>query len=235
VFGVALLLAACSGGDGDEGETGATDTTLVSMTTSSPPAPRSSTTSTSAPPACPTQPPNIASGDGTALDADVDGDGRVDRVSTVPDASGGTHLVIHLAAGGQVVEDLPPTGDPASLLATHDIDGNGTAELLVEQGRGASTRIVGLYRLDVCDLEAVQLEGTGAEFAIGGPVLLLQGLRCEDDRLVHLGATSEDGETFATLDLVYELRGGDLVLVDDRSGELTAADPALEPYSRFDC
>ena len=80
------------------------------------------------------------------------------------------------------------------------------------------------------------LGGGPAEFAIGGPVLLLQGVRCEDDgRITHLGATSEDGESFTTLDLTYELQDGELVRVDDTSRPLTRSDPELAAYSMFDC
>ena len=52
---------------------------------------------------------------------------------------------------------------------------------------------------------------------------MFQGIRCDDGTVVHLGATSEDGESYSTLDLVYELRDGELVRVDDRTGTLATS------------
>jgi hypothetical protein len=127
----------------------------------------------------------------------------------------------------------PPTGDPP--VGTVDLDRDGVDELWRSAGSGASTDIVELRRIDGCVEVPVVLDGINAQFAIGGSVLLLQGLRCEPGRLVHLGATSEDGETYATLDIVYELRDGALERVAESTGELTSADPELADYSTFEC
>jgi hypothetical protein len=127
----------------------------------------------------------------------------------------------------------PLTGDPP--ISTVDLDRDGVDELWRSAGSGASTDIVELHRIDGCVEVPVTLDGINAQFAIGGSVLLLQGLRCEPGRLVHLGATSEDGENYATLDIVYELRGGALQRVDESTGDLTTADPELADYSTFDC
>jgi hypothetical protein len=230
-----LLIVACRNGDDDAAP--ASTTTVQTSTTESGSQAGSSTTSTAPPPACPDAPPETVAATGPAIPADVDGDGQDDQVGTFPVEGIGTRLRVDLAAGGSVVHTIPAQADhTATVQAAVDLGRDGSDELWVEVGQGASTDIFGLYDLDGCDLEAVQVDGTDAQFGIGGPVLLLQGLRCDDaGRIVHLGATSEDGESFATLDLIYELRDGELVRVDDETGALTAADDELQTYSTFDC
>lgn len=126
----------------------------------------------------------------------------------------------------------PPIGDA---IAVVDLDGDGVDERWVPAGSGAAVDIVELRTVVDCEAVPVRIDGAPAQFGVGGSVLLLQGVRCEDGRVVHLGATSDDGERYTTLDLVYELRDGELVRVDDRSGELTASDPELADYAGFDC
>jgi hypothetical protein len=126
-----------------------------------------------------------------------------------------------------------PAGDPP--VAAVDLDGDGVEEVWRDAGSGAATDIVELRVVVGCDEVTVTNGCFPAQFAVGGSVLLLQGIRCEGGRVVHLGAASEDGETYATLDITYELRGTELVAVDEESGELSASDPALVDYSRFDC
>jgi hypothetical protein len=121
------------------------------------------------------------------------------------------------------------------VAARVDLDGDGVDEVWRSVGRGAATDIVELRRIEGCAEVPVLLEDVPAQFAVGGTVLLLQGIRCEDGRVVHLGATSDDGERYATLDLFYELVDGRLVRVDDESGELAASDPEVGDYSSFDC
>lgn len=123
----------------------------------------------------------------------------------------------------------------ADAVSTVDLDGDGVEERWVPAGRGASVDIVRLERVEGCEAVAVTVDGSPAEFAVGGTVLLLQGVRCEGEVVVHLGATSDDGETYATLDLLYELRDGALVRIGDRSGELPASSPELADYSSFAC
>jgi hypothetical protein len=121
------------------------------------------------------------------------------------------------------------------LVASVDLDDDGVDEVWRVTGQGASVEIVELRRVDGCDEVPVTLLGSAAEFAVGGTVLLLQGIRCEEGRVVHLGATSDDGERFATLDVVYDLRDGVLERVDERTGARRADDPALDDYRSFRC
>jgi hypothetical protein len=129
----------------------------------------------------------------------------------------------------------PPAAGTELPLASIDLDGDGVDEVWRPAGSGAAVDIVELRRLEGCSEVPVLLEGGPAQFAVGGSVLLLQGIRCEGGLVVHLGATSEDGETYATLDLFYELRDGALVRVDDETGRLPATDPDVGDYSSFDC
>lgn len=120
-------------------------------------------------------------------------------------------------------------------MARVDLDDDGVAEVWRSVGSGAAADILELRRVEGCVEVPVLLEGVPAQFAIGGTVTLLQGVRCDDGLVVHLGATSEDGERYATLDVSYELVDGELVRVDDESGELDASDPELRDYSSFEC
>jgi len=163
-------------------------------------------------------------------DGDGDGDATATTVgATTTEASATTGT----SAPATTTTCPEPAGEPP--VATIDLDGDGVEERWVRAGRGAAVDIVELRRVEGCDEVPVTVDGTPAQFAVGGSVLLLQGVRCEDGIVVHLGATSEDGERYVTLDLRYELRGGELVRVGDRSGELTSSDPELADYSSFDC
>lgn len=230
-----LVLVACSD-DGDDEADGSTTTTAGDDATTTTEGDGTSTTAGGGE-ACPTvAPPAADAASLTELQADVDGDGAGDAVSVYGTAEG-WHLRVDLGAGGAAEETLTTVAtDTANIETTRDLDGDGDDELWVVVGHGASTVVYGLFDLDGCDLEAVELAGGPAEFAVGGPILLLQGVRCEDDgRIDHLGATSEDGESFTTLDLTYQLEAGELVRVDDDSTTLTADDPAFAAYTTFDC
>jgi hypothetical protein len=158
---------------------------------------------------------------------DDDGASEVTTTSTTEERPSST-----TAPSTTTTTCAPPDGD---VVATVDLDGDGVDERWVPAGRGASVDIVRLEQLDGCTPVPVTVEGSPAEFAVGGTVLLLQGIRCEDGLVVHLGATSDDGVTYAALDLLYELRNGELVRVDDRTATIAADDPVLRDYSSFTC
>lgn len=233
-----LLAVGCSGGDptieaapGTTGRATTTTTTTAAPATTAP----ASTTATTAGPACPPGDLAAPSGDPTYVGAEVDGLAGGDTAYAHL-ADDGWHLRIDLGDGGTADELLATApADAARVLGAADLDGDGTDELWVQVGTGAAVTIVGLYDVDGCDLEPVVADGVPAAFAIGGTVLLLQGLACGESDVTHLGATSEDGVTYATLDLTYELQDGALVRVGDETGTLTADDPALAAYSEFAC
>lgn len=235
VAALLLLAVGCSdGGDPTvEAAPAPTTTTSAVATTASTAAP--ATTSTTAGPRCPDDDVAAPQGEATATPAELDGlaggDGALAHV-----AADGWRLRVDLGDGGAADELLATApSDVARVLSAADLDGDGTDELWVQVGTGAAVTIVGLYDLDGCDIEPVLVDGVPAEFAVGGTVLLLQGLACGESDVTHLGATSDDGLTYATVDLTYELRAGELVRVGDETNTLTADEPALAGYSDFAC
>lgn len=234
---VTALLGACSddGGD-DEAATTSTTATTSSTTTTSTSAPDAVTTTTAAPVVCPPAAPGTPVGEPSTIDADVDGDGTPEVVSAFLDDLGAWRLRVARPDGNVVDEPLTTAAaDVARVESATDVDGNGAAELWAQVGTGASATIVGVFVVEGCDVLPVQLDGRPAEFAVGGTVTLLQGVACQGSTVVHLGATSDDGVTYTTLDLTYELRGAELVRTDERSRTLTADDPELASYSDFAC
>jgi hypothetical protein len=231
------LLGACSGDDDGDDEAAATSTTATtSTTTTSTSAPAAVTTTTAAPVVCPPPAPGTPVGEPTTIQADVDGDDAPELVSTFLDDLGAWRLRVARPDGSVVDEPLATAAsDVARVESATDLDGNGAAELWAQVGTGASATIVGVFVASGCDVLPVQLDGRPTEFAVGGTVTLLQGVACEGGTVVHRSATSEDGVTYTTLDLTYELRGAELVRTDERSGTLAADDPELASYGDFAC
>lgn len=226
------LAAACSDDEGDGAAVASTTTTDAPAPTTTAAVPAPTSTAVAAP-ACPSE--LAAPTESLTYALELDGVAG-DDAATASLADDGWHLQVVLGDGGAADELLTtaPT-DLARVVGPIDLDGNGTQELWVQVGTGAAATVVGLFRLDGCDLEPVLLDGTPAEFAIGGTVTLLQGLACGAADVTHLGATSEDGFTYATLERTYVLQGGELVAVGDETGTLAADDPELAAYSDFGC
>jgi hypothetical protein len=162
-----------------------------------------------------------------------DDEGAVEATTTTAEATTTSEATTTTTAAPTTTSCAVPAGDDQ--VGAVDLDGDGVEERWYYVDSGAAVDIFELRRVNGCEEVPVLLDGFPAQFAAGGTVLLLQGVRCEDGVVVHLGATSEDGETYATLDLRYELRDGSLVRVGDRSGQLTVSDPELPDYSTFDC
>jgi hypothetical protein len=140
--------------------------------------------------------------------SDDDGGGEAVTTSTTTSTTATT-----TAVGTTGTTACPPEGEP----------------LWRPAGSGASTDIYELRVVVDCEEVAVR------QFAVGGTVRELRGVRCEDGRVVDLVATSEDGRVYSTAATTYELRGTELVEVDRSTGELPADDPALRAYQAFDC
>jgi len=108
-----------------------------------------STTSTTEPPAC----KEVFEPTGEPVVADVDGDGKDDRVHlAVPgprDGAGDAQLVVALGAGGGATTSIPvdPVAPPV-LVGAAPLEADGPDGLWVRVGAGASTTILGLFHLD---------------------------------------------------------------------------------------
>lgn len=121
-----------------------------------------------------------------------------------------------------------PTAEPP--LATGDLDGDGTVEVWRPAGAGASVDVVELRVLgEACEEVPVR------QFAVGGTVRHLNGLRCEPGRLVELQATSEDGERWAVEVVTWQLSGTQLVEAGREAREVLARDPGFDDLSSFEC
>lgn len=202
-----------------------TSTTSVTTTTSTP------TTTTVAPTTTSTLP--VGCGDAEELDSiergeeysmDVDGDGEDDLVTVFFNEGEGPvpnfGLLVEYASGGSARVDRPlyAVRQPLIPIGLHDIEGDGTPEMLVveyaaEQGisyePGAFTKMIFLD-VSECALTAIsgdgneQFGGTGVQLAHYPP----QGIkiRCEADAIVQYDFYQEveDGAAFSVG--VYELR-----------------------------
>ena len=124
--------------------------------------------------------------------ADLDADGLSDRVSSYAvgpaPAPGDWHLRVSFGAGGGsdlVVADNPAPGRVAVLGSAalgpqaQPGPGEGRPALFVWTGSGASSRSIGLYRVDGCDLVALlSAEGGPVGFVVGASLGHQEGLRC---------------------------------------------------------
>jgi hypothetical protein len=157
--------------------------TSVAPTTAAPPPASEPPPVTTASPACPAAPP-LAPGaaDLTSAGADVDGDGLADLVSTyVVPAEGRWHVRIEFGVGGSADATIADSGmvAPARPLGGHDVDGDGTDEVFLTVGSGASAVLVGLYDVAGCALARVTAGPEPAVFPIGATVGNVSGLSCD--------------------------------------------------------
>lgn len=141
--------------------------------------------------------------------------------TTTTDDCAGADPVPVTAVGGERAEIAATAGDVTLAVVDH----------------GASVDVVGVFATVDCAYEPVSIGGDPATFAVGGSVTHGDGLRCEDGRITHLSATSDDGETYQAVAITYEVEGTDLVEVDRSASTIEAqTDPGtLDPYYRLDC
>jgi hypothetical protein len=131
-------------------------------------------------------------------------------------------------------DPVPPTaadGSPAEILATV-----GDLQLAVVD-HGASVDVVSLFVTIDCAFTPVRLDGATAALAVGGSVTHGDGLRCEDDEITVLSATSDDGATYQATAVTYEVEGTELVEVGREASMIEAQDDpeTLAGYYRLDC
>ena len=148
-----------------------------------------------------------------------------------PRAAAPTTTTTDDCAGADPVPVTAVSGEPAEIAATAG------AVTLALVDRGASVDVVGVFTTVDCAFAPVSVGGSPATFAVGGSVTHGDGLRCEGDRITHLAATSDDGETYQATAVTYEVRDTELVEIDRRASTIEAqTDPGtLDPYYRLDC
>ncbi len=241
---VALALAACSLGEDSpalDGEVPSTQTTTAETTTTRP-------TTTTTRPACPEVDLAPSERGKVQRSVDVDGDGRADVAQTFPNELATVTLVIELAAGGGATLELEvDEGSDPARLGGADVDRAGGEELWLRVGSGAATLILGLYRLDGCDLEVVRYpNGDPVELPIGGSVANVAGAECapgreavddpEADLVVYEGRliTSPEADEYEVT--VTEHRLADGVLTPSPNGPRTErTKPDLGIVAGFHC
>jgi hypothetical protein len=237
-----LLLVACSNGDSSSASSSSTTTTSTTTTTTS------STTTTTSLPGCVADERPAAAVRVTETSADLDGDGAMESVTVYADgteaAPGPWHVLVTLGGGkgriGTIVTDAA-TGDPnqrIELLGASPIAGGAGETLFVTIGSGASATIVGLFAAAQCNLTRLALAPSTApaQFAVGGTVTHLDGLRCRDRQLEQLSATSADGVTYDTKVQRLTIGDGALVTVGaPTTAVLRGPNPELQEFATLDC
>lgn len=240
---VLLLLAAC-GGDGDDDDAEPAESTTTTTAPDEPGTTAGPTPSSAASP-CPAVPPLP---DSTAVDepVDLDGDGAPDALRS---ASPGGALVVQveLAAGGGAVVELPVFGiDGPGVVGPADVDGDGTDELWVRTGAGASASILGLVDLAGCDfLQVTFADGRPAELPVGGTVGTAAGIACEAvaldgaadpaTQVTAFLASRQADDSYEVTATEYALDGTTLRELRQSTAPVAASSPDLPRYGSFGC
>lgn len=253
-----LAVGACSGSDPDPGAGPSSSTTGAGPTASFAPSTGSTSSTTnddgdttgdgepggSAGRACPDNGPVPPPGatEVTEVAADVDGDGRNDRVVSYRRAGGTGRVGAELAAGGTAAVDA---GDadaldgpvPLRVLGGAELGGDGETVVAIT-GAGASVIVVGLFQFVECAVAQVAFpSGQTVALPVGGGITHGDGVACLGGSLTTLSAMSDDGETFDTDDTGYRVDGNTLVEVGTESATLTRPgdSAALDRYYTLDC
>jgi hypothetical protein len=185
--------------------------------------------------------PPVGATDVTEVAADLDGDGRDDRVLSYRRTDGTRRVATELAAGGTAAVDAGG-GEldgpvPLRVLGGAPLGGDGDTVFAVT-GAGASVVVVGLFQFVECAVAGVVFQsGQAVALPVGGGITHGNGIACRDGGLVALSAVSEDGESFTTEDTRYRVDGNTLVQVGTASGTLTRSGDggALDRYFGLDC
>lgn len=186
--------------------------------------------------------PPAGASDVTEAAADVDGDGRDDRVVAYRRADDTRRVGVDLAAGGTAAVDA---GDAAALdgpvplrvLGGAPLGGDGETIVAVTSS-GASVVVVGLFQFVECSLSRVTYpSGQTVALPVGGAITHGDGVACTNGELVTLSAMSSDGQSFTTEDTTYRVDGNTLVEVGSDSGTLSRPGDAaaLDRYYTLDC
>jgi hypothetical protein len=145
--------------------------------------------------------------------ADVDGDGAADSLTSYLGANNQWHLRAQLAAGGGVDVTVPAAAPGVvTVVGGADIDGQPGAEILVSVGVAQQGNLVAFYKLENCQLVRLEApDGSPSAFAVGATDTTAQGLKCQPPELLVLQAVTEDGQHFSTQDIALQLHGNRFV------------------------
>lgn len=152
---------------------------------------------------------------GNVMEADVDGDGLVDRVwlSSAPSGLPRCRDFLTVETNKKTywavtdASEVPSSLQAPRLSSLRNVDGEGGAEVVVNLEAGASTEFVGVFKLTRAGLERVTVDGPapgpfGGEsrklFAYGGSVGHLEAVDCAGDGLVVMSAALPSGNDART-------------------------------------
>ena len=134
----------------------------------------------------------------------------------------------------------PPTSqcnDPVvagQVLGRRDLDADGVHELFVKTGSGASTDLIGVFRVeDDCRAVPVSMGGSPAEFPVGAALLHIDGLQLSSDTLVVYSGTSTDGKAFDVAGRTLRLASGALTEIGSDGGTAQLGDDLYRLASTF--
>jgi hypothetical protein len=238
---VAAVLLACGS---DDDATGTTTSSSSTTTTTVDPVTTATGSSSTAPPStavvftAPTEPTcvegRVEDQDATPVGVAGSEDAGVEVLTDVD----GPFLVLYgeSSLGLTPIAGGAELGPPPRIASVLDLDGDGTDEVWVQAGSGASVLLYGLYRVDGCLLAPVALGGVPSSFPVGGTVGTQVGVFCTDSGgVAAVMATSDDGERYVGDRIDYRLEGGELVQQTTEPFELLASDPSFPDLAAFRC
>jgi hypothetical protein len=127
--------------------------------------------------------------------------------------------------------DEPVVG--GDVLGRGDLDADGVHELFVKTGSGASTDLIGVFRVEDCQAVPLTMGGSPAEFPVGAALLHIDGLQVSSDTLVVYTGTSTDGEAFDVAGRTLQLDRGTLTEIGSDADTAQLGDDLYQLASTF--
>lgn len=172
--------------------------------------------------------------------ADVDGDGDIDTVHAYRLDGEWKLQVSIMGGGGSTLAVANPHVGFIDALAFDgiDINGSGKEEFFAKIGAGASAQVFGLFEVDDCQLQAIQLDGEQALFARGGGVNRFSSFACDDvdgnganDFVISFeGSRVGESSDFEITTTEYAVSGGQLQLIQSNVTVRDENDPSFPGY-----
>jgi hypothetical protein len=132
--------------------------------------------------------------------------------------------------GGDIEATDGSETDPNRVLGGADIDGDGSNEVFVQIGHGASTAFDAIFRVWHSRITRVTLDGQPTELASGGSVGSLGWFGCTPPLFTVSGAgATPNWKAYVETTDRYRLAGTALVLVSHRSRRVAEPDDGDSP------